>query len=58
MLPDINLAALQGAGEKKKKGGKGKKGKKKEVDRTPDEFYFQNMNRPFAYSYYKVSLIN
>ena len=34
---------------------KGRK-KKKEIDRSADEFYFQNMTRAFGYSYFKVGL--
>jgi hypothetical protein len=32
--------------------------KKKQIDRTPDEFYFQNMTRAFVFSYQKVGSVN
>jgi len=30
--------------------------KRKLIDRTPDEFYYQHFTLPYVYSYYKVRL--
>jgi len=30
--------------------------KKKTIDRTPDEFYYQHFSLPYVYSYFKVGL--